>query len=218
MNKEKTKTTIETRPLRSHKAILYILILDWLVFVVSFSLYHVFRPDILAIAVYLSFYLYLWLTGRPRDSIYLLLSSALASLWMLFAGKEYGYGRGMWLVGSYEVFPFFAWAGGLAGLHILFSDIEKFYGRVFPALPRFLTFSGLYLVLIIALETISYHVFMLRNVATSAYPGLPVCDCIHAPVWMQAAYLLMGPLYYLVCLGYERMTVDFFAGRPSTSK
>jgi hypothetical protein len=32
--------------------------------------------------------------------------------------------------------------------------------------------------------------------ATFGYPGLPLCDCIHAPRWVQVTYLSMGPIYF----------------------
>jgi hypothetical protein len=41
-------------------------------------------------------------------------------------------------------------------------------------------------------------VFNIQNVATASYPGLPICDCIHAAPWMQFAYFAMGPIYYLL--------------------
>ena len=50
--------------------------------------------------------------------------------------------------------------------------------------------------LLILAEVLGYHVFEIRNAATGMYPGLPICDCIHAPPWMQAVYFALGPLYY----------------------
>ena len=39
-----------------------------------------------------------------------------------------------------------------------------------------------------------------------AIADLPLCDCIHAPPWVQVTYLSMGALYILLCewLGLDR--------------
>ena len=51
---------------------------------------------------------------------------------------------------------------------------------------------------LLGIETISYHILEIRNLATANYKGLPICNCVHAPLWMQISYFIIGPLYFLV--------------------
>ncbi len=196
--KEKSKRI--RRPL---PALLFLLFLDCVVFAFVFSLHHVFRPDILAIIVYLSLYVYLVLTKRKKDIVYLLISSILAIAWTYFAKNNYGYNREMIHILGLSAFPLFAWATGLAALYLVYHDLEQIFMKNNAWLKRFLLFTILYFFFIIVLETIAYHVFNIRNVATGVYDGLPVCDCIHAPRWMQVSYFLIGPIYFIICRNYK---------------
>ena len=184
-------------------ALLFLLFLDCLVFAFIFSLNHVFRPDILAIIVYLSLYVYLILTKRKKDIVYLLMSSLLAIVWTVLARNNYGYNREMIHIFGLSAFPLFAWATGLAALYLVYHDIEQIFMKNNGWLKRFVLFTILYFLFIIVLETIAYHVFDIRNVATEIYPGLPICDCIHAPKWMQLSYFLIGPIYFIICRNYK---------------
>jgi hypothetical protein len=183
--------------------LIFLLVLDWSVLIATFSLYSVFRPDIMAITVYFSLYAYLFLTGRRNDIPFLLISSALSLLWVLIAQDQYGYEKEMMCPGGFPVYPFFSWSSGLAALYLIYSDFEQIIMKNGGWFKRFLLFSTLHIVLLIAIETIAYHVFEIRNAVTAAYSGLPICDCIHAPHWMQAAYLLLGPIYFILCRFYS---------------
>jgi hypothetical protein len=196
----KEKSVIIKKPLT---VLLVLLFLDIFVFLFFFSLNNVFRPDILAIAVYFSFYAYLFLTKRQEDIVYLLISSVISVFWILFAGNQYGYNREMIHIFGYSAFPIFSWASGLAILYLVYSDLEQIIITSSRWLNRFFLFSALYLFFIISLETIAYHIFNIRNEATAIYPGLPICDCIHAPIWMQISYFLIGPIYFAVCSYYK---------------
>ena len=200
IDKIKEKSKKIRRPL---PALLFLLFLDCLVFAVVFSLNHVFRPDILAIIVYLSLYVYLILTKRKKDIVYLLISSVLAIAWTAFAKNNYGYNRDMLHIFGLSAFPLFAWATGLAALYLIYHDLEQIFMKNNGWLKRFVLFTILYFFFIIVLETIAYHVFGIRNVATGSYDGLPVCDCIHAPRWMQVSYFLIGPIYFIICRNYK---------------
>jgi len=189
-----------------------LLILDFAVFAFSFSLYHVFRPDILIIVLYLSFYLYLFLTKRKGDIVFLLISTLLAFVWLLVANNQYGYNQQMISIYGINSYPLFAWAGGLAALYIVFNDIKRLMFHDNHGYKIFILFSLLYVFFIISSETIAYHVFNIRNNATAMYSGLPLCDCIHAPHWMQISYLLIGPLYYILCRLYLNYRLKEFGG------
>ncbi len=196
INKIKEKSIQIRRPL---PALLFLLFLDAFVFAFIFSLNHVFRPDILAIVVYLSLYFYLILTKRKKDIVYLLISSLLSILWTVIAKDNYGYNREMVYIFGFNAFPLFAWATGLAAFYLVYSDIERIFIKNSGYAKSFFLFSLLYFFFIIILETIAYHIFDIKNIATAIYPGLPICDCIHAPKWMQASYFLIGLIYFNVC-------------------
>ncbi len=200
IDKIKEKSKQIRRPL---PALLFLLFLDFLVFMFFFSLNHVFRPDILAIIVYLTLYIYLILTKRKKDNVYLLISSILAIVWTVFARNNYGYDRGMIHVFGLSAFPLFAWSTGLAAIYLLYTDVEQIFMKNNGWLKRFVLFTVLYIIFIISIETIAYHVFGIKNIATAVYPGLPICDCIHAPRWMQASYLLIGPIYFIISRNYK---------------
>jgi len=112
---------------------------------------------------------------------------------MSFANK-YSYELGFWSVMGINLFTLFAWTIGLFGSVVLFNLFYKSNSE-----KKIIVYIIAYWSLLITLETLAYHVFGFRNLATSSYPGLPLCDCIHAPMWMQATYLLMGPLYFYLC-------------------
>jgi len=184
-------------------ALFFILIFDFAIFAFTFSLHHVFRPDILAIIIYLSFYLYLFLTARKKDVVYLLISSVLAILWTWIAKNNYNYDKNMIYVFGLSAFPLFSWASGLAALYLLYHDIEKIIMKNNGWLKRFVLFTALYFIFLISLETIAYHAFGIKNMATKLYDPLPICDCIHAPRWMQFSYFVIGPIYFTICRFYK---------------
>ena len=189
-------------------ALVFLLFLDFFVFVLIFSLNHVFRPDILAMVVYLSLYAYLLLTRRKQDIVYLLISSLIALGWTILARNNYEYNQDMIRILGINAFPVFAWSSGLAALYLLYSSIEQIFMESSRWIKRFFVFSVLYLFFIIILETIAYHVFGIKNVAAEMYSGLPICDCIHAPVWMQFSYFLIGPVYFVICSYFKHLRTD----------
>lgn len=156
------------------------------------------RADITMVAVYVLLYPYLYLTGRRLAIRHLLVASLVAGCWFFIAKGQYGYNREMLLIGGYTVYPLFAWAVGLFGVYLMYS----YWVRIFPnrTLPgKLIFFVVLYWSLLFGSEILAYHFFHFRNIATANYAGLPLVDCIHVPGWMQAAYLLNGPLYFLIC-------------------
>src|SRR3989339_1061741 len=175
-----------------------LLIIDKVVVLFLFLLLGVFRADYVVIAGYLFLFFYLIITHRTSLFYHLLVSSILALLWMLYAKGEYGYNSTFLTLWGMNVFSLFAWANGLLAVYILFSHYEHLLHTQHMVF-RIIIFCLFYWILLISVETVAYYVFHIRNVASAAYSGLPVCQCIHAPRWMQAAYLLMGPLFYVLC-------------------
>lgn len=162
---------------------------DILFLVIALLLLMFFQSSILLIAIYLSIYPYLLLTGRKNSIKYLLISSGVALIWVLIAKNQYGYNREMLTLFKLNLFPLFAWASGLFGTFLIFSSFSK----------KIRYFAIFYWFVLILAETVAYHFFNIKNLATAQYEGLPICDCMHAPLWMQMSYFSMGLIYFGVC-------------------
>lgn len=150
----------------------------------------IFRPDVLMGIIYLGILVYLLFFGRKKELYYLLIASVIAFIWVFVARSQYGYNQDMYVAFGLNFFPLFAWPVGLFASYLVYSRLN--YKR------KFLIFVVAYCSVLILMETVFYHVFDVKNLATAAYAGLPVCDCMHAPVWMQIVYFAMGPTYLLV--------------------
>lgn len=161
-------------------------------------LFSVFRWDLLLIFVYFMLYPYLFLTERKTAINHLYVSSLVALIWVLVANNQYGYNREMLSIFGLNSFPLFAWASGLFAAYLIYSHWEhKIKSANF--IKKTALFAVIYWVLLILAETIGYHVLNIRNLSTAAYAGLPICDCLHAPVWMQILYFALGPIYFIIC-------------------
>lgn len=127
----------------------------------------------------------------------LLVATGLALAWTFIAREQYGYNAPVTVLFSLNLYALFAWI-----LSMLFSyQLYKLLHRRFPVKQlwqKLLLYNSFYLPLLILLETVAYYNFGVVNLATSQYSGLPICDCIHAPQWMQLAYILMGSIYMML--------------------
>ena len=180
-----------------HKWKKQLIIADKIIFFVIVLLLEVVRPDILVIWVYFMIYPYLLLTARKSAIYHLFVSSIIALIWVFIAKNQYSYG-GMIAVLGINIYPLFAWAAGLFGTYLIYSHWEHILQER-GWFKKMLLFVAFYWPMLIAVETIAYHVFNIRNLSTIAYAGLPLCDCIHAPRWMQISYLALGPIYFGIC-------------------
>ncbi len=134
----------------------------------------------------------------------LLLAFIVALIWMLIAHKEYSYNRNFASVFGINLFPLIAWTFSLLVMYIIYFHFERFLkNKTF--LKKLLLFVAIYWPLLIFFETIFYHLFNLKNLATASYSGLPICNCLHAPHWMQLAYFLLGPIYFLLVMLLEKI-------------
>ncbi|MEM4638021.1 MAG: hypothetical protein QXK76_03315 [Candidatus Woesearchaeota archaeon] len=150
------------------------------------------RKDILIFSFYTVVYLYVvrFKIGSIR---YLGLSTIISIIWLLIAKDFYFYSSDMVKFFSLEIYPLLAWSLGLFGLKELYEYIAP-KNKV----KSILTLTIIYILLLIILETVSYHVIGFKN--SLNYPGLPICDCIHLPLFMQIYYLTIGPIYYILTI------------------
>ncbi len=191
MNKKRTSQEKQTSKRK-------LLILDILITVVVIAILGLVRPDILVILVYALLVPYLIVTRRKILFYHLILSSVVAISWMILAYSEYEYNFHSIVLFGFNLFPLFAWALGLFSAYIIYSHFEhKFHGSSF--LGKLAIFTALYIPLLIVVETVSYYLFSIQNVAAAVYPGLPICNCIRAPPWMQISYFLLGLFYFALC-------------------
>ncbi|NTV98174.1 MAG: hypothetical protein HGA70_03315 [Chlorobiaceae bacterium] len=165
------------------------------IFSLNFSM---IRADFMIVGVYLLLFPYLCLTNRRHAIFHLLVASVLACIYIFIAHGQYGYNRELLVISGYSIYPLFAWAVGLFGVYLMYAHwVPAFRRMVF--LKKIVFFSAIYWTLLFVSEILAYHFFNFRNIATSAYSGLPLLNCIHVPDWMKAFYLLNGPAYFLVC-------------------
>ncbi len=174
----------------------YMIILDLALIALFISICMTMKPDYLVVIGYISFPPYLILTGRKKMIKHYFLATLMALTWMLFAHGQYGYNKDLLTIEGVNIFPLFAWANGLTVSYLLYSYLERLFRlKRFPS--KFAVYVALYWPILIMLEAAAYHLFNFRNKATGDYPGLPFIDTIHAPVWMQISYILLGPLFFI---------------------
>lgn len=178
------------------------------VIVLVVLLFGLFGLEYVLIASYFLLIPYLIITKRKILLYHLMVASVVAIIWMFIARREYGYNQDFHEIAGISLFPLFAWALGLFVVYVIYSHYKhvlKKQGFVW----KLLLFSAFYLPLLITIETVAYHVGNIQNEVAAACPGLVICDCIHAPPWMQAAYLLNGAIFFTLCfvLGLENSHV-----------
>jgi len=197
---------------RNHKK--WIVFFDRALIVAGVFSIGLFRPDYVVIASYFLAIPYLIFTKRTNLLNHLMVASGLAALWMLIANGEYRYNMPFLNFHGLSLYSLFAWAIGLFAVYILYFHFEHIF-RWHGYSSQVLLLTAFYWPLLIAVETLAYHIFYVVNMQTAGYPGLPLCDCIHAPLAMQIAYLAMGPIFFTLCFlfGLERSTVGKKARR-----
>jgi len=170
-----------------------IYILDLIIILIFSAGIALLRPDLAIFAAAVFTIPYLLLTKRKHLLKNLLLSANIAIIWFLIGHNQYKYRFNYLAIGELNFYPFFAWSLGLFGVFLLYSLFTK---KHHGFLKKIILYSVIYWILLIAFETIGYHVFNIQDIATASYPGLPICNCIHAPWWMKIAYLILGPIYF----------------------
>lgn len=181
-----------------HKWKNQLIIADKALYIIIFLLLGLLRPDIVMMVVYFSLYPYLFLTKRKKAINHLLIASVVSLGWMLIANSQYKYNQKMFLIFSLNSYPLFTWAVGLFAAYLIYSHWEPIIKK-HSLIKKMLLFVAFYWSLLIIAETLAYHGFNIKNLATASYAGLPFCNCIHAPIWMQISYLMLGPIYFGIC-------------------
>lgn len=171
---------------------------DKLIFIGVLSLFLFFNPSLVLMLTYVLLFPYLYITKRSSAYSHLLIATIFAVVWVIIANDFYGYNQTMIKIFGLNAFPLFAWSSGLLFSYTLYAFISHKYSiRTFQT--KFLIFVLIYIPGLIVVETIGYHVLGIQNLATAHYVALPICHCIHAPLWMQMSYFLIGPLYFITC-------------------
>lgn len=172
-------------------------VIDKVLIALTILAFGFFRADRVVVVAYVIALFHIFITKRLALLYHLLLSTgmALALVWII--RDEYGYNHDFNTLFGLNAFSLFAWATGLFALALVFTHFEHLLKRPAPW-KRVTFFTLLYWPLLIVAETVGYYTFNIHNVATAAYPGLPICDCMHAPWWMQLAYFAMGPIYIII--------------------
>jgi len=180
------------------------IIADYVFFLLIFILMGILRPDLIMISAYGLLFIYLFITRRKFAFYHLGVASFISLIWVLFANSEYGYNQKMLTLFGLNTYPLFAWATGLFVSYLIYAHWQEIL-QYKTFWKKLLLYAIFYWPILIFVETTAYHFLNVLNVAASSYPGLPFCDCIHAPRWMQTVYFILGPLYFSLCslLGLE---------------
>ncbi len=138
---------------------------------------------------------YLQLTGRKNLFPALALAFAMGLAWGIPASSLYAYQTTLFVIGSLNFYPICYWTMGLFATYFLFRTFQSYFVSFWV---RWLVFSLFFWSGLIVIEFVAYHFLGLKNLAALNCSGLPVLDCIHAPLMMKVVYFTMGPLYFLL--------------------
>ena len=138
------------------------------------------------------------LTALPyRYLLVAVLSFVVAISWTYTTRHMYDYNLSFASIFGVSIFPAIAWTFALFAGYFIVESIIKRVGVKHP-LVQFFIVIGLYAGAVVIAETAGYHLLGIHNIGTSQYVGLPLCDCLHAPIWMQIGYFSLGPLHWLL--------------------
>jgi hypothetical protein len=128
---------------------------------------------------------------------YFLIALAISTIWCIAGRKEYSYNQKFAKIFGISAFPLIGWTLGLAVAMIL-SDLINSWLYLSNIYSQFGAFLLMYWTLLLAAETIGYHVFNVKNKAAAKYKGIPILDCMHAVWWMKIVYFSLGPVMFIV--------------------
>lgn len=174
-----------------------LLVMD-VIFLLLFSLLWAYNAGFGVVAISILLILYLLVTGRKSLFYHFFVAFSISFVWVLIANERYGYADNNVIILGLNIFPMFAFTAGLVGTYVIYSHFENILKKR-PFIQKLLLFAILYWVLLVFAESIGYHVLGISNITNANYQGLPFCNCLHAPYWMQAAYFLIGPLFFSIC-------------------
>jgi len=172
-------------------------LLDSIIAIVAFFLFGIFRPDYVVIVVYFSVVPYLIITHRIILFYHLAISSAVALFWVVLAQDFYNYNYDFSTIAGLNSFSLFSWAIGLFATYTLYRQ-HRYFPKEWIFMKHLFIFTIFYWTLLILTETAAYHLFNIQ-IITAIYSGLPICDCLHAPLWIKATYFIIGPVFFTAC-------------------
>ncbi|NJL44144.1 MAG: hypothetical protein HC945_02405 [Nitrosarchaeum sp.] len=161
-----------------------------------FVILGILRADLVLLAALPASIIYIHATKRKDLLSHLILASLLASIWMIIARDFYSYNKPFLAPLGINLFPLLAWTLGLLGAYVIYSHVEHHFLH-WTFIGRLAAYCSIYWPLLIAAETTGYHLLGIRNDLLAKHPGLPFCDCLHAPPWMQTSYFAIGIIYFL---------------------
>lgn len=149
------------------------------------------------IVVIVAFVLLLITLLRYKKSVVLPLLIALmaSAVWTTVYRYEY-IGENIFLFGRINIFPLTLWTLGLTGLYVVQAHVVK--------RKNFFVLTGVYFILLFALEVIGYHLLNIR--LASNFPGLLNLDIIHGPTMVQIFYMTAGPMYLIVLFCIQKLS------------
>ena len=176
----------------------YLLFIDILMILVFFVIWKLLWPNYISFLVaFVLIIAYIFSTKRNPLIFALIIAGIISVIWMLFNKEQYGYNQEFGSIFGISIYPLFWWAFGLFLTYLIYTNCEKeLKNKSF--FVKLIVFALIYWPLLILTETMMYHIFNVHNDTNAGYEGLPFCDCIHAPRWMQAVYFLLGPLFFSV--------------------
>ena len=163
--------------------------------------------ELILIIAFVATVLVLELTHKRNLLKHMFVAIFFGCIWMLVSHSEYNYNTTVATIMGINLFSLFAWIMGLFASYLIYRLLRKVL-RVNKWWKQFLLYTVIYIPMLIIAETVGYHTFGIVNMATATYSGLAVCNCLHAPLWMVASYISMGPIYFATCLltGLESKT------------
>lgn len=172
--------------------------------------------ELLLLSLYVAIITYLVVTRKRQYLLPAIAALCLGSVWSYALGDTYNYNTATLSLFGANLYALVAWSVGLLAGYMLY--VRALHGVKWREnWQKLLLFNLIYIPLLIALETVAYHVFDVVNVGTSMYAGLPVCDCIHAPAWMQLSYILMGTVYITLVWASREISRRSYRFLPKTA-
>ena len=146
--------------------------------------------------IFLTFLLFFYDRYHQKS---LILSFVISLIWSVFSVDIYNYTFSFKVFGLFDVFPFLAFGIGLyASYYIFYRVLDFFKLKSFHFRLEFLFYCIFYISILLFGEWFFYHYVGVQNLATSAFPPLAICNCLHAPIAMAGIYMMMGPLFFIL--------------------
>ena len=181
-----------------HKWKKQLLISDKILAVIFLILLGIFSSDILLIVVLFFMIPYFIISERKSLFLHLLVAMIISLLWNILARKQYSYNQDFISIFGLNIFPVLGWCLGMFLVYLIYFHYEHIFHEK-EYIKKLLLFAMIYFLLLIFGETLFYHVFGVKNLATAQYSGLPICNCLHAPTWMKISYFAIGLVFFSIC-------------------